>query len=210
MNRTTLTAGVLAALLLTPGVATCGVATANEVQSAPQQPRAVTVDFSQADIMEVLQAVAKEGELSVIVSGDVKSKPLEVHLKNVTPNQAIEQIATDIRLSWKVVDGTYFLGAASLMPSDDFQPLLSRKDASVKSLDIQFSDAPVRDVLSTMIEMSGGKAVVAVDVTERIAFLNLRGEKPENAFNKVCLAVGLTWQQDEDGTIYVENAASED
>lgn len=84
--------------------------------AGPQTQPLISLRFQDAPVAEIVRMIAEQGNVQIMITGDVDMKLKYVNLENLTPQAAIEQVAHAAGLgSKKLADGTYVI-AAKLPP----------------------------------------------------------------------------------------------
>jgi type II secretory pathway component HofQ len=146
----------------------------------------ISLHFEDVDVVALLRKIALEGNVEVIVRGDVSGKVKQIHLDKVAPETALEHVAQLAGLDWKLEDKTYIISQkATATPS-------GQKDIRVS---LTFADAPVSLVLEMIGEQSNIRVSVGDDVTGRLQLIRLKNETPESAIEKIAQAANLVWRR---------------
>lgn len=100
----------------------------------PQGQPLISVNFKNTLVSEIVSMIADQGGVQIIISGDIKAKLAYIKLEDVTPEQAIEQVARASGLAWqKLQDNTFIIAEKDKLPEPPrgegpapniYQPLL--------------------------------------------------------------------------------------
>jgi type IV pilus assembly protein PilQ len=82
---------LVAALVVLAAVSFASIGIPQQPQTAPEGGKLITIDFKDADVINVIRLLGTEGGRNIVVGEDVKGK-VSVSLRNVTWEQALETI----------------------------------------------------------------------------------------------------------------------
>lgn len=80
--------------------------------AAPPQPQQATplisIEFENVLVADLISMIAKQGNVGIIVGGDVEARLRNVTLINKTPEEAIRIVAQSANLAWRKIDDKTF------------------------------------------------------------------------------------------------------
>jgi type II secretory pathway component GspD/PulD (secretin) len=104
MTRKTLAGAALAVALIISGPHT-------RVLAAPETGRTVTVNFVNADIVDVLKALATQTGSNIVAGPEAKDKQISVSLKSVDLASALDMVTRLNGLGYQSIGGTYVVAS---------------------------------------------------------------------------------------------------
>lgn len=84
----------------------------------------VRIDFVDAAVLDVVQTLAKQADLDLVISGDptfIQTKKTTVHLKDITPEEALDYILKSSGISFEKKDKTILISMFAQSQNIDFQ-----------------------------------------------------------------------------------------
>jgi type II secretory pathway component GspD/PulD (secretin) len=125
--------------------------------------RLISLDFKEADLKDVLRALAAQEGASFVIEADV-SGPVTIHLTKVTFVDALAILAKNYNLEVLRDRGLYYISRRELLTMDYSGGLLT----------VEAVDARIKKVIELLAEKSGAKLVPAPELSGRIT-IRLRG-----------------------------------
>lgn len=138
---------------------------ADSVAPEATRPRLISLDFTKASVVDVLQMVAREAGVRLILDQDVTATLPKIALKDVTGRQAIQTIARMAKLSFFALDDqTFVVGKAdesaiaaykAKAQAELLKPRVNISRTVKLSIDVRATDAKV--VLQQIADQAGFK-----------------------------------------------------
>ncbi|MBV9470988.1 MAG: hypothetical protein JO316_20485 [Abitibacteriaceae bacterium] len=76
----------------------------------PQGQATLDLKFEDTAVADIVKLISEQGNVQIIINGDVNEKLQYINLSNITPEQAIEKVAQAANLTWrKLEDKTYII-----------------------------------------------------------------------------------------------------
>lgn len=149
------------------------------------RPRLFSLDFTKASVVDVLQIVAKEADIDVIISEGVSGTLPRIVLKDVTAKQAIQTIARMAKLSFFQLDSQTFVVAVdkSKARAELSEPRVNISRTVKLSIDVRATSAKV--VLQQIADQAGFKLVFLDSPDFVISRLQMSNVTPEAAIQWV-------------------------
>jgi len=98
--------GGLLALVLIVALPARAVPAMSPASTTPQE-KLLTLNFVEADIVDVVKALATQSGANVVVAGSVSGKQITLSLSGVTLEQALRLVTQPNGLDYRRIDGTY-------------------------------------------------------------------------------------------------------
>jgi type II secretory pathway component HofQ len=154
----------------------------------PIEELKLTLNYKDIDAVELLQKVSTDGNLAIVVRGDVEGLVEEIHLNQVEPEYALEKVAEEAGLDWKLVDQVYIVS-----PRKTVKPT-----GKGRKISLRFENVDISALLNIIGQQFEVKLSVSPEVTGQLKYLQLKNRSPEDAITLICQAAGLVCQKEGD------------
>ena len=125
--------------------------------------RLIDLDFKNADLKDVLRALANQEGVSLVIDNEV-SGPVTIHLTKVTFNDALAILAKNYNLTYIRENKVYHISRSELLKVEYQDGLLS----------VEARDAKLRTLIETVSQKTGVNLVPAPEISERISIIILK------------------------------------
>jgi len=154
----------------------------------------LNLHFNNIDVVDALKTISKQGNIEVIVRDTVHGKVWNVRLDGITPEDALEQVCTATGLSWTIQNKTYIISKKlpKALPIAKAKPRIS----------LEFQETSVAEILAMVGEQGHIHVILGSTVIggEKLNYIRLNNETPEDAIQKISQAAGLMWKKLDDKT----------
>ena len=122
--------------------------------------RLIDLDFKNADLKDVLRALANQEGVSLVIDNEV-SGPVTIHLTKVTFIDALAILAKNYNLTYIKENKIYHISRSELLKVEYQDGLLS----------VEARDAKLRSLIETVSQKTGVNLVPAPEISERISII---------------------------------------
>lgn len=179
-------------------------AIADSVAPAAAHPRILSLNFTKASVVDVLQMVAQETDVRLILDEDVTGTLPRIALQDVTARQAIKTIARMAGLSFfEIDDQTFVVGktderAIAKAQAELLKPRVNISRTMKLSIDVRATSAKV--VLQQIADQAGLRLLFLDSPDFVIARLQIKDVTPEAAIQWVATmarfnAIAITFRE---------------
>lgn len=163
----------------------------------PAQEVKLNLNYQDVDVIDLLRKVSTEGNLAIVVRGDVQGMVEKIRLKNASPELALQKVVEEAGLDWKLVDHVYIVTPkTSLTPADQ----------GVKRLELHFEEVDIVDLLQIISQNYGVKVSISPDVTGRLRLVHLKDRSAQEHIEMICKSVNLTCRKEGDTYLIAKSA----
>jgi type II secretory pathway component GspD/PulD (secretin) len=93
-----------------------GLGTSAGIGAEENNVRRIDLTFKNVGVADLIELIAREGNVGITINGDVTGTLKFVNLQNMTPEAAIKHVATQANLQWRKLDGNNYVVAKELPP----------------------------------------------------------------------------------------------
>lgn len=174
-----------------------------------ESPKLITLDFTRANITDILDTIARQGDVKISVGPDVTGVLKSIHLTDKTPEQAIRLIARVTNYGFKKLDArTFSFGSATDAEAATPTPADSARASHLLSLD--FTDIKTEEIIRMLGFQANIQIFVGDDVVGSLPKVILKDATAEDALRHVALMANLKFEKKDEQTFLIgKNATRE-
>lgn len=158
------------------------------VESVPadfSKPKTILLNFTQTDIRDVLQAIAIQQNVNIVPDRDVTG-PVDIHIKAVPLDDALELLCTTNGLTYSLVGNTYRI---SKVVENPFVRFVDNK------LTIYSNNVDLRQILSSISRATGLSINTTKPIDAKITTY-INDQPAESAIAKILFDNGFTFERE--------------
>lgn len=143
----------------------------------------IELSFQDVEVGELLDLIARQFDVQVVISGDVSGRLRSINLTNKTPEAAIRHVVAAANLKWrKLEDGTFLIGKN--LPEDNFvlTDIKVLNPQAEKNLPRSFDNSDLsRNTLPALGTEDPLSSLPAnIDIPSLVGTTNLSGQKRQH------------------------------
>ncbi|RYG66841.1 hypothetical protein EON80_14695 [bacterium] len=152
----------------------------------PGKAITLTLNYQDVDAVDLLKKIAIEGNLQLMVRGDVEGLVEEIRLKEVDPEIALQKVAEEAGLDLKLANHVYIV-----KPKTSLKP--AEEDNRVS---LSFEDVEVSFLLNIIGQQFGVKVSVSPDIDSKIKVIELKNRSAIEEIELICQVANLTCKKE--------------